>query len=367
MFSLLQATAVVSTLAILLWSVGVPTFRFAEAANVISFSDVISDSAPTAKANHTLTFETPNGLPAGGVLAIEFQSGFTGIGSIVANDIDLIASGTEQNLVDGAPSGSTWGVSASGQKIEITNGSSAVASSSVLVVKIGTNASNGAAGINQISNPAAGSYVVNVDLAGGVDSGDTRVMIVEPVTVTASVDTIFTFTVLGVGNGLDVNSLTTTGTSTSNTVDFGTLTADTPTILAQDLKVETNAANGFTVTVKSDQQLTSSNGAVIDSFKNGGLLATPDAWESPTALIGSPTTYGHWGLTAETDVYGVGISPLFTAVSDVAPTEVFSHTGPVDGTGVGLKRVGYSVEISALQEAANDYTATLTYVATPVF
>ena len=69
-FSLLQAVAVVATLAIILWSVGVPAFRFAEAANVISFSDTLSDSAPTVDANHTITFVTPTGLPAGETISI---------------------------------------------------------------------------------------------------------------------------------------------------------------------------------------------------------------------------------------------------------------------------------------------------------
>jgi hypothetical protein len=35
--------------------------------------------------------------------------------------------------------------------------------------------------------------------------------------------------------------------------------------------------------------------------------------------------------------------------------------------GVGSTTVAYKVEITSLQEAAKDYTATLTYIATPVF
>jgi hypothetical protein len=55
--------------------------------------------------------------------------------------------------------------------------------------------------------------------------------------------------------------------------------------------------------------------------------------------------------------------------ASTSPVEVFKHNGPADGTtqDIGKARVGYKVEISALQEAGSDYTATLTYVATPVF
>jgi hypothetical protein len=55
--------------------------------------------------------------------------------------------------------------------------------------------------------------------------------------------------------------------------------------------------------------------------------------------------------------------------ASTTPVEVFRHDGPTDGSvaGEGTAQVIYKQEISALQEAANDYTATLTYVATPVF
>jgi hypothetical protein len=53
------------------------------------------------------------------------------------------------------------------------------------------------------------------------------------------------------------------------------------------------------------------------------------------------------------------------------PVEVFYHNTPVEysqgGMGVGSTTVAYKVEISNLQEAAKDYQATLTYIATPVF
>jgi hypothetical protein len=66
----------------------------------------------------------------------------------------------------------------------------------------------------------------------------------------------------------------------------------------------------------------------------------------------------------------------FVAVLDT-PQVVFGHNGPSDGTTTGagtaadddvsVTEVGYKIEITPLQEAADDYTAVLTYIATPTF
>jgi hypothetical protein len=51
------------------------------------------------------------------------------------------------------------------------------------------------------------------------------------------------------------------------------------------------------------------------------------------------------------------------------PLDVFDNNGPSDGVtqNVGVADVAYSISISPLQAAGNDYTDTLTYVATPTF
>lgn len=375
-FSLLQAVAVVATLATILWSVGVPFLRFAEAANVTSFSNTLSDSAPNEVSNHTISFVTPTGLAAGENISIDFgTTSFSGIEDLTAQDLDLFA-GTERTLIDGAASGASWGVNAAGTVIDITSGTDVIASGTTVTIEIGTNANEGGAGVNQISNPTVGSYEISVEF-GLVDTGSTRVAIVDSVTVTATVETIFDFTVSGVDVGIDVNGDTVTSTSTSTAIPFGVLEADTQATAAQNLQVSTNAANGFVVTVITDQQLTSSNGADIDGFVDGNYTTTPLQWAAPAGTLGLESTYGHWGITTDdstitaglTDAFDVnGTGQLYVSAS-TTPVEVFRHDGPTDGTiqGIGNTTVGYSVEITALQEAGNDYTATLTYVATPVF
>lgn len=373
---MLQATSAVLALATILWFIGVPSLRFAEAANVTTFSDTLSDSAPNAESNHTISFVTPTGLTAGDTISIDFGTtsfrvATSGLNGLLHTDVDLIVNGAQQNLAAVA-AGATYGVSAAGTTLDITSGSATIGSNATVTIRIGTNATHQATGANQIINPSTGSYELLAQV-GNDDSGATRVAIVDSVTVTASVQTIFDFTVDGVGSNLDVNGANTTASTTPTAIPFGTLIVDDRATAAQDLTVETNAANGFVVTVHTDQQLTSSNGADIDGFADGAFFTTPTVFGSPSATIGDEDTYGHWGLTSTdptlttglTDLYG---SDLYVSASST-PVEVFRHNGPVDGTGngVGTTRVGYSVEISALQEAGNDYTATLTYVATPTF
>jgi hypothetical protein len=239
---------------------------------------------------------------------------------------------------------------------------------------VGTHATNEGSPDTQIVNPASeGSYELGFTV-GASDSGWTRVVILSGVEVTAAVDTVFTFTVAGVGAGQTVNGTTTTGSTGSTTIPFGTLQAGVGTTTAQDLFVSTNAANGYVVTVQLDQELQSSTGAIIDGFIDGSYTDDPTAWIAPGGDIGVPTSYGHWGITSDdaTTTRSASFefgSQEFVAASTTAGVVVMSHNGPANGAGndAGEARVGYKVEISGLQEAGDDYTATLTYVATPTF
>lgn len=376
-FTVLQAIAAIAALAIIMWSLGLPSLRFAEAANVTSFSITLSDSAPSVPANHTIEFAVPSGMDAGETITIEFPVGqFGNFVNIDAQDIDLQIGVTDQALANGAASGATWGVSTSSNTISLESGTTAIGANATVTILIGTNAIFGGAGVDRITNPATTtSYEINVEVGDGGDTGVTRVFIIDEVLVSATVETIFTFEITGVASGLDVGSVTTDVVTTATSVPFGVLDDSGAVSGAQDLVVSTNAASGFVVTVQVDQQLTSNSGAVIHGFDNGSYLDldTADAWAAPTGLISASTTWGHWGLTstdpsvtsALTNAYDSGDNYVAASTS---PVEVFRHDGPANGTeiGTGIARVGYRAEVSALQPAG-EYTATLTYVATPVF
>lgn len=375
-FSLLQAIAAVAIIAITLWSFGGTSLRFAEAANVTNFSDTLTDSAPSAASNHTLVYNTPNGVDAGGVIVVTFPASFGNIAALGVEDFDLTVNGTPIDL-DGSANLTTWGVSTTTTSITFTSDTGIIASSATVTIAVGSNATNGGTGDTRITNPASiNSYEISLT-SGQNDVGATRVAILSPVEVTASVDTLLTFSVAGLGAGETVNGTTTTGSSTSTAIPFGQLRAGVATTVAQQLSVSTNASNGFVVTVQVDGQLVSATGADIDGFANGAYTSSPTVWTGPTGSIGNEWTYGHWGITTNdnsvtaglTDSFDVGGSGNRYVSASTTPVEVFRHNGPADGSqpNIGQTQVGYQVQITALQEAGDDYNATLTYVATPVF
>lgn len=388
-----RSIAIVTILALLAWSLGLPAWLHkAEATGLVQVSDTLSDSDLGADAAHRIKFTMPNGLLSNGVdnmnirvsfdptnLAFDF-TGFT------SGDV-VIVSGATQRANSGACTGANGEMYATvgADVIDFTAcPNDTIASSTTLIIDVGTTT-----GGNLINNPASATSSV-IQIAGfdsgagviaGSDSGDTRVVIIDDVTVTAAVDTIFTFTINGVPSGTTVNDdvTTTSGTSTATTVPFGIIAPGVAKLMAQRLTVDTNALNGFSVTVFADQTLTAGNNATIDTFINGAATASSTVWQGPAGTMGVTTTYGHWGLTSDDNaVSGASTTKWgnsqaqyqgnFVGVNN--PVEVFYHNAAVTsnaGMGIGSTTVAYKVEITALQEAAKDYTATLTYIATPVF
>lgn len=369
---LLKTIATIGGLAILLWSLGLPSLRFADAANITTVSDTLSDSAPSASSNHTITFTTPTGVANGGTIAITFPAGFN-LSSIVSTDVDIASS---SNFTVAANCSGSEPVSAavSGQVLTFTfcsGDGGSLSAGATTTIKIGQNATFGTTGTNRIVNPASeGSYEINFAV-GSSDTGATRVVILNNVVVSAAVDTLFTFSVAGVAGGQTVNGDTTTGSSSSTSIPFGTLQPGVATTVAQTLTVNTNATNGYVVTVQVDQPLQSSTGADIDGFVDGSYTDTPTTWVAPASTLGSENTYGHWGITSDdaTTTRAAQFGTSEYASASTSPRVVMSNNGPANGvgTGVGTTKVGYKVQIGALQEAGDDYTATLTYVATPTF
>lgn len=375
-FSVLQAIAVIVTIATVLWSFGLPSLRFAEAANVTFYSDVLSTSQPSVASDHTITFTTPTGVANGGTITIDFSDGPFVVGSVDYTDIDVATTSGEFDLAANCAGSEMASAAFAGTMLTITmcaTDGGLISPLGTTTISIGLNAAGGNA---QLVNPTVGSKQIPIT-AGASDTGETRVAIVNTVTVTASVDTQFEFSVDGVQGNQTVNGTTTGGTTTATLIPFGQLTANVASTAAQDLSVTTNARNGFVVTVVADGQLDSTNGADIDGFRNGNYDDTAVPWEAPSASIGSEETYGHWGITSDDPTLTEGLTDEFDTGGDgqdyvsasTTPVEVFRHTGPANGqtTGEGTTRVGYTVQISDFQEGAEDYQAILTYIATPVF
>jgi hypothetical protein len=369
-----QGIATLLAIALVLWVTGTHMFMKAEAANLTYIKNTLSNSAPSETSNHTIEFLSPTGVPAGGTITVAFPAGFTGTSSINEDDVDLEVGGTDRTVVDGAPGAGEWGFAWSGNTFTLdADAAQSIVSNATVTIKVGLNADAGGSGAAQITNPAATSSYEFTVTAGVADSGQFRVAIVDDVLVTANVDTTLVFTVSGTTTGVTINGSPTSTliTSTSVTLPFGTLSPNVSKVLGQDLTVQTNARNGYVVTVEQDQRLQSSTGADIDDFSNATNVTTPTAWVGPSNSIADENTWGHWGLTSTdfTTTRSAQFSSNTWVAASTSPIIIMGHTGPSDGTtpGIGAATIGYQAQITALQEAGDDYSTTLTYIATPTF
>lgn len=353
----------------LAWAAGLPAYlNVVSAAGLTDISDTLTSSAPSATTNHSFAWTQTTAVTAGQTIEINLDPGgnaFT-ITSLVAADFT-----TETGINVVAPAACSGAAS----EAELTT--TANPDTVILTVCTGDTISTGAKVLgtanNRFTNPAvAGSYVVRF---GGTqaDSGDTRVAIIAQVTMSAVVPTSLTFTISGVASSTVLTGgLQTSTTTTATAISFGFLDVGDDEIGAQLLTVATNASNGFQVTVFQNQNLTSSGGDDIDLFKDGAATAVPTAWTSPLNTLGSEATYGHYGITS--DDAGLTAGDEFSGGTLYAGNlgsarQVMYNTAAANGTTVGLgtTTVAYRIQIGSLQEAATDYTNTLTYVVTPIF
>ncbi len=346
-----QAVATLVATAVLLASIGF--YTAAEAASLVDVSNTLTDSNLSAQSGHQIEFEVPTGstIGTGDTISITFPAGFTDVDATVLGDVTVTVT----------PGGvaSPGAFDSTGQVISFNNITAAAGAVVEIVIDEGV-----------ITNPAAnGSYEFTINTGNG-DEGKTRVYIIETVLVTAIVETVFEFEIQGTTTNPTINGDAVTGTSSATELPFGVLDpGGTPSMLAQTLLVTTNANSGFVVTVESDGDLRSANGAIIDTFENGNDVDTPTGWVAnpPTNDVNDRTTWGHWGLTTNDADLSFGAGNYIAA--STTPRLVFTHDGPADGTtqDIGRVDVAYRVQITPLQEAADDYQTVLTYIATPTF
>jgi hypothetical protein len=364
-------------LALFLWAIGAPAFfKMADAANLTQVSDTLTDSDLGVRSGHTINFTIETALDTAGgsdTIFVDFDPAGDNFQIVNATNTDFVGE-TGLTVVG------TCGVGASEFTLSTTTESFTLTLCSGDTVAADTAISLPiASSTSLITNPgSANSYIVHVETrntgsaASVLDSADTRVAIIDDVVVTAAVETSLTFQIFGLAAGALVNGVTTSTSTTATAIGFGVLStaANSSTTAAQRLSVATNAAYGFTVTVQTDQNLTSSTGADIDQFQDGAATAAPIAWTAPANTLGSEDTYGHFGLTSDDDINSSEFgTALFVGNFATTSRAIFHHNGPSDGTtnNIGSTSVAYRIAISALQEAGADYQNVLTYVATPVF
>lgn len=327
-------------------------------------SATISDSAPGATGvTYQFDFTTAVNLVAGETIDITFPADYTGL---------LPAAG---NVT--CPVNSTSSVVGLVITCTVDAGQTVVAGALTVT----------AAGVENPAKVAAEGIadVYRIDIeTDGDEKAQVMVAIIETVVVTATVDATLSFTISGVTTTTVVKNTTTTVGSTTTTIPFGVLPIGSSVVAAQDLKVATNASEGYTVVVFQDRDLTSAAADTIKCFEEAVCVPVTStvAWDFPTGILDDIDTYGHFGFTSEdqgiavtcqdpafgTGYFGLKAADLWAGFNGTDQAIVMCHTGPADGTTEhkGATRVGYQIEITALQQAG-EYTNTLTYIATPTY
>lgn len=339
------------------------------AAEVTSFSNTLSTIKESVVANHTFTFTIQDGWAASETLALDFPAGFanTGFANSEPEDFDITDDGAEQTLV------ASGGCTASPLEIEILtvdsvdpigftfrrcSGDATIAASSVVVIEIGTHATSGSTGNDQITNQTAAQNatngVITLTGAGGyTDTGSVAVEIVadNDVTVNATVDPRITCAFTG---------LTTTFASLSGPVT----TSDTNTTVT----VSTNAPNGFNLSVRDE-----GNGTNPGLFKSSAptyLIGSADnSFSDTVTLTNDVDGFGIQGSTSGGSGASVTIAARYNQVSNAVGGLERTATTLASATGAVASRVVTVVHKAAVSGLANAgaYSDTLTYVCTGVF
>lgn len=323
-----------------------------DAAAVTSFKDVLSREKAATLSNHTITFTTPTGVAGAAEIVLTFDNSTSIPVALDYEDIDLSDDGVNVTLA-AAPSGATWGVvRTSSTVITFTNGSGAVAGGSVIEIEIGTNATTGSTGAEQITNGSAGTTLLALSGSFG-DTGTTASYIIadDQVVITATVDPTLTFTVSDntVGFGTLGSGAARWATGTS-----GTGSAPAASSGAHELTIGTNASGGYAITY---------NGATLTSGGNTIDVATiaGDADGTPGSeqfALGIDDNGGNATIPSAYDYGSNNYKFVAGTTTTIASETAASATETID--------VQYIANISSSTEAGS-YSTTVTYIATGTF
>ena len=213
-----------------------------------------------------------------------------------------------------------------------------------------------------------------------IDSSVGSYTVINPTTVTATVDPSLVMTITGVAGAAiatnDANAPTAGGvvsTSATNSIPFGNVGVNVPNYGQQGLQVATNGQFGYNVYQKFVQLVTAGDileGTTVsnkfDTFKGSTGLAT---YAVPLVFSASPT-----GTAGSVNSGWVGIRtsnagvPSFASSNFYAPpatgaaigNPVMTSAGPDNGTVVTY--VTYKLQTNSYQQA-DKYTGTLVYQA----
>jgi hypothetical protein len=328
------------------------------AAALSTLSDTQSSLKISALSDHTIQFVTPTGIAAGQAISITFPSGYA-TGTFAIGNFDLATSTSascsgfaDAALVSGAASGLSWGVTQATSTVYITSGTAVVPANRCIQIEIGSNATSGATGVSQITNPSSpGSYSILITGSFGDNGSITQNIITDDtVSVSATVQQSLTFTI----------STTTIyfGTLGSGAVKYASSTntsGDTAETIAHTLGVATNAPSGYTLSLRG-QTLTSQQNASNTINAIGSSAASSTAGTEQFGIRATST--GGTGATID-PTYNFSTSYGYDATATTS-APLATGSGATNTTTFGLR---YMANIGGTTEAGT-YVASLIYVAT---
>src|SRR3989344_2738241 len=346
--SLSKFVSVVTIVALLLVIIG-PQLVYA--ASVTSFSVLLTREKASTLSNQTITFTVPAAIASGETLILTYDNSTSVAAALDFEDIDLADDGVDVVLA-AAPSGATWGVvRTSATVITFTNGTTAVASGSVVTIEIGTNATSVVTGIEQITNGTAGTTTLVLSGTMGTPdiTGTASMSIVDDdqVSVTATVNQSITFDLdAGVADGetstpysVALGTITTTDTRVSGSTDsVNMIIAEGDTNASGGMVVtlrNANGANGLKSTAVPGDDIGSTDGALADGTERDGLcvitvglvgftIATP--YSGNTCATNSETNDVEGLTTTGEDILNSGAAPLASGHAEISVNAAVSGT-----------------------------------------
>jgi hypothetical protein len=311
-----------------------------------------------------------NNIVENDTIAITFPAGFN-MGSVDYTDVDLSASSAgEQTIAGAAPNTTQWGAAVSGQVLTFTspsNASTYIGGGETVTIEIGTNATAGVTGDQQITNPTAASYTISIAANGASpDTGALVVAIISGVTVSATIAESLTFAIAAVNDTLcTLGGTATAVTTTAATVPFGTMNANSFKKGCQTLTLNTNAGNGYSLTSQETDQLTNAGSQIIsDTTCDTGTCteSTSAAWATATANHGLGHTCS--GLDCAATYSSASNFRQFASIADTeTAVQMMSSSSPVTNS---TSTVVYKLSVSGSQ-SSGDYSNVVVYIATAQF
>ncbi len=347
--------------AILIVAISLPLFGLTttsiQAATHTAVSDTLTRLKASTVANHTIAFTLASAWDASEDVVIDFTDGdgfnTSGFAITEPEDFDITWNGTDKPIV------ASGGCVANSIEVNAVNTttdtftfrlcatSTASAANDPIVIEIGTNATFGAAGNDQITNAtSAGSKTVTIT---GPTSGDSAslalpIMDDDQVTVSATVDPTITSDI--------------TPGATPYSCALGTLTTSVVNGCTYTNTISTNASGGYVAQIQDDGNLRSGANDVNDVSDGVVTAGVEEYGASSDDTVGTPAFANYDGTC------GTGATEAATGLSATLVTYA-DKSGPSGPSGDAVI-LCHSASIAA-DTPSGSFSHIVTHITTGTF